>query len=378
MNRFAFVRNLLLSFLVVLATASLALPQTGTTSLRGTVTDNSGGAIAGATATLSEPAQSISRTVVTSSSGAYAFLALPPGTYVLVIEMASFRRYEHKNIELLVDVPSTVNVTLEVGSTTETVEISSQLETVNTTDASLGNAFDSRQILALPFEGRDAAGVLSLQPGATFIGTNVDDNVDTRNGAINGGRSDQANITLDGVDNNDQVRGTAFQGAVRSTLDSIDEFRVTTAGDNADQGRSSGGQVALVTKSGTNTFHGSLYEQNRPTVTAANDWFNKHAQLGEGQANIPGKIIRNTFGGALGGPILKDRLFFFGTYEGQRLAEDTQVIRNVPSQNLRDGVVLYPCADVSQCPGGSVQGLIGTPYTFSAGTAAVGPADIKA
>jgi hypothetical protein len=111
------------------------------------------------------------------------------------------------------------------------------------------------------------------------------------------------------------MSGALSQGAVRSTLDSIEEFRVTTAGDNADQGRSSGGQVALVTKSGTNTFHGSLYEQHRPTITAANDWFNKHAQLNNGQANTPSKIIRNTFGGALGGTIWKDRLFFFGTYE---------------------------------------------------------------
>src|ERR1700686_3548651 len=107
----------------------------------------------------------------------------------------------------------------------------------------------------------------------------------------------------------------------------MEEFRVTTAGDNADQGRSSGGQVTLVTKSGTNTFHGSLYEQHRPTITAANNWFNKHAQLNAGDPNIPGKIIRNTFGGSLGGPIKKDRLFFFGTYEGGRLAENVQQIR---------------------------------------------------
>ena len=346
MNRFAFVRNLLLSFLVVLATASLASPQTGTTSLRGTVTDKSGGAIAGATATLSDPAQSISRTSVTSSTGAYAFLALPPGTYILVIEMASFRRYEHKNIELLVDVPGTVNVTLEVGSTTETVEISSQLETVNTTDASLGNAFDSRQILALPFEGRDAAEVLSLQPGVVYIGRDQDvgrdTNVDSRNGALDGGRSDQANITLDGIDNNRQTTGDAFQGAVRSTLDSIEEFRVTTVGANADQGRSSGGQIALVTKSGTNNFHGSAYIQDRSALGHANDWFNKHAELSNGEPNQPTPLVRNVFGASLGGPIVKDRLFFFGTYEGLRQNQSTQVNRNIPSLSLRNGSISYP------------------------------------
>ena len=215
----------------------------------------------------------------------------------------------------------------------------------------LGIRLTRNRFLRLPFEGRDAAGVLSLQPGVTYVGTNVNDNVDTRNGALNGGRSDQANITLDGVDNNQQSTGKAFQGAVRSTLDSIEEFRVTTIGDNADQGRSSGGQVTLVTKSGTNTFHGSAYEQNRPTVTAANDYFNKTAELQAGLPNIPGKVIRNTFGGSLGGPIIKDRFFFFGTYEGQRLAENQQVNRNVPSPNLQDGVLFYPCADATCLPG---------------------------
>jgi Carboxypeptidase regulatory-like domain len=368
-------------FLMVLCTAivSVVLAQQGATSIVGDVTDAQGGAVTAAKVTAADAGSGVTRTTQTNEQGHYEFVSLQPGSYVVRVEADGFRNAVTEKVDALVSSTQRVNIKLELGAVSDTVTVmESSGATVNTTDASIGNAFDSRQILALPFEGRDAAGVLSLQPGATYIGTNVDDNIDTRNGALNGGRSDQANITLDGVDNNDQVRGTAFQGAVRSTLDSIDEFRVTTAGDNADQGRSSGGQVALVTKSGTNSFHGSLYEQNRPTVTAANDWFNKHAQLGEGEANIPGKIIRNTFGGALGGPIWKDRLFFFGTYEGQRLAENAQVIRNVPSANLRDGVVLYPCADVSQCPGGSIQGLSGTPYSFGAGTAAVGPAAIKA
>jgi hypothetical protein len=359
--------------------ASVVLAQQGTTAIVGDVTDAQGGAVSGAKVTAADASSGVTRTTQTNDQGHYEFVSLQPGSYIVRVEADGFRNAVTEKVEALVSSTQRVNIKLELGAVSDTVTVmESSGAAVNTTDATIGNAFDSRQILALPFEGRDPAGVLSLQPGSTFIGTNVDDNVDTRNGALNGGRSDQANITLDGVDNNDQVRGTAFQGAVRSTLDSIDEFRVTTAGDNADQGRSSGGQVALVTKSGTNTFHGSLYEQNRPTVTAANDWFNKHAQLGEGEPNIPGKIIRNTFGGAVGGPILKDRLFFFGTYEGQRLAENTQVIRNVPSANLRDGVVLYPCADVTQCPGGSIQGLSGTQYSFGAGTAAVGPADIKA
>ena len=381
MNRLRIRMGARVLFLIVLyaVVATVVLAQQGSTSIVGDVTDAQGGAVTGAKVTAADAASGVTRTTQTNEQGHYEFVSLQPGSYIVRVEADGFRNAVTEKVEALVSSTQRVNIKLELGAVSDTVTVmETSGATVNTTDATIGNAFDSRQILALPFEGRDPAGVLSLQPGATYIGTNVDDNIDTRNGALNGGRSDQANITLDGVDNNDQVRGTAFRGAVRSTLDSIDEFRVTTAGDNADQGRSSGGQVALVTKSGTNTFHGSLYEQNRPTVTAANDWFNKHAQLGEGEANIPGKIIRNTFGGALGGPILKDRLFFFGTYEGQRLAENTQVIRNVPSANLRDGVILYPCADVSQCPGGSIQGLSGTPYSFGAGAAAVGPADIKA
>jgi hypothetical protein len=378
-----FVRVFLPLCLVVLLSAGLlgvsSFAQQGATAIVGEVTDPQGSAVNGAKVTAADTATGVIRTTQTDEQGRFQLLSLQPGTYVLHVEAPGFRTAVTEKIEALVSTTQKANIKLELGSVSDTVTVTEgAIAAVNTTDATIGNAFDSRQILALPFEGRDAAGVLSLQPGATFIGTNVDDNVDTRNGAINGGRSDQANITLDGVDNNAQATGKAFQGAVRSTLDSIEEFRVTTGGDNADQGRSSGGQVALITKSGTNSFHGSLYEQNRPTVTAANDWFNKHAQLNEGEPNTPGKIIRNTFGGALGGPIKKDRLFFFGTYEGQRLAEDTQVIRNVPSANLRDGVVLYPCADPTQCPGGSVQGLSGQSYSFAPGNNGVGPAQIKA
>lgn len=349
--RLRVIARLLLSVSLLLAALSSnpCFAQTGTTSLRGTVTDKSGGVIAGAKITISNAALAVTRETQSSETGAYAFLALPPGTYKLTVQTPNFRTYERTNLELLVDVPNSLDVALEVGSTTETVEVNTQYETVNTTDATLGNAFDSRQILALPFEGRDAAAVLSLQPGAVYIGrpedVQRDTNVDSRSGALNGGRSDQANITLDGVDNNTQLTGDAYTGAVRSTLDSIEEFRVTTAGANADQGRSSGGQIALVTKSGTNNFHGSAYIQDRSALGEANDWFNKHAELNNGLPNKPSPLTRNVFGASLGGPILKDRLFFFGTYEGLRQNQSAQVNRNVPSVNFRNGIVSYPDAN---------------------------------
>ena len=113
---------------------------------------------------------------------------------------------------------------------------------------------------------------------------------------------------------------------------------MTTSNANADEGRSSGGQVSMVTKSGTNQFHGSVYEYNRNTFTVANDWFNKEAQVSQGLPNVPGKLIRNTFGASLGGPVKKNKLFFFGNYEGQRTAENRQVTRTVPTASFQQGL----------------------------------------
>ena len=159
---------------------------------------------------------------------------------------------------------------------------------------------------------------------------------------MNGIRSDQGNVTIDGVDDNDQVFGYAFTGVLRETQDSVEEFRVATSNTNSDEGRSAGAQVSLITKSGTNKFHGAAYEYNRPTFTVSNNWFVKQAQLNSGVPNIPPKLIRNIFGGAVGGPIIKDKLFFFGNYEGNRQAEDQVVIQTTPTASYDAGILSYP------------------------------------
>ncbi len=380
-------RPIVSALFLFLFSISTLYAQSGTTTLRGTIVDPQGSVVPNAEVNLANPEIAVNLTTHTDGNGAYQFREVKPATYTLSVNAAGFAPYKQTGLTLLVSTPASSDIVLQVATGTTTVEVVAGEQLMNTQDATLGNTFDSQHIQALPFEGRDAAGVLSLQPGVTYVGNQVNDTVDTRNGALNGGRSDQANITLDGVDNNQQSTGKAFQGAVRSTLDSIDEFRVTTIGDNADQGRSSGGQVTLITKSGTNSFHGSAYEQYRPTVTAANDWFNKQAQLSSGLPNVAGKVVRNTFGGSLGGPILKDRLFFFGTYEGQRQAENQQVTRNVPTPNVQDGVILYPCAPTLDangnvvvtatqvCPGGSIQGLTKS-WNFAPGSNGVGPAQL--
>ena len=149
MNRLAFVRNLLISFLVILSTASLASPQTGTTSLRGVVTDKSGSAIVGATVTLLSQEQGQVRSVQSQSGGEYEFLLLAPGKYTLSAESDGFRKFERHNIDLLISSPATVNITLEVGISTQTIEVSAQAVTLNTTDASLGIAFNENQVKEL-------------------------------------------------------------------------------------------------------------------------------------------------------------------------------------------------------------------------------------
>jgi Carboxypeptidase regulatory-like domain len=344
MNCSAIRRNLLLCLMMLLAFGSEARPQTGTTSIVGEVSDPQGKLVTGGKVTVTDAASGVTRETTTDALGHYQFLALPPGTYSVRAEFQGFRSALTDKVEALVSVTQTVNIRLEIGSMSETVTVSGEaIAPINTVDATLGNAFDSKQILALPFEGRDAAAVLSLQPGVAYIPANTQNaGFDTRNGAVNGGRSDQANITLDGVDNNTQTQGLPFQGAVRSTLDSIEEFRVTTGGINADEGRSSGGQVTLVTKSGTNSYHGSAYIQDRSNIGLANEWFNKHTELLNDEPNVPGTLERKVYGAALGGPIKKDRLFFFGTYEASRQNESTTINRNVPGLTLRAGEVAYP------------------------------------
>jgi hypothetical protein len=328
-------------WLLFLGLSIFSWSQTGLTSLRGTVTDPSGALLAGAEVTLEESTTGFHAARNTDQNGAYEFPQIPPGRYTIAATKTGFGT-QRKAAELLVSQPATINFALSVQTINETVEVSDIAQTINTTDATIGNAVSNSTIQALPMEGRNVPDLLSLQPGVVYLNsraTNPDQ--DSRSGAVSGARSDQSNVTLDGVDDNDQRQGYAFTGVLRSTLDSVEEFRVTTTNSNADSGRSSGAQVTLVTKSGTNHFHGSLYEYNRNNVGHANDWFNKASQISAGLPNKPGQLIRNTFGGTFGGPIQKDKLFFFLNYEGQKTQENQQQNLTVPTASFKAGNVQY-------------------------------------
>ena len=307
----------------LVALALFALPaHAQVTSLTGRVLDQAGAVIPGVTVTLTSPTGA-DRTDVTDNSGGYHFNQLQPGRYRVKAEVRGFKTAVAENVNLLVDTPMVLDLKLEVGGIAETITVEASAIRLNTSDATLGSAFESTQVIQLPLESRNVAGLLSLQAAVT------------PDGYVSGARSDQSNLTLDGIDVNNQQEGTAFQTVLRVNPDSLQEFRVTTSTITASQGRSSGGQVSLVTKGGTNDWHGSLYEYHRNTVTTANDFFNNRSGVERPT------LIRNLFGGSVGGPIKKDRIFFFYNYEGRRDAKQESVLQTVPLPSLGQGIIKY-------------------------------------
>jgi len=322
------------------------------TTLTGIVTDPSGAAVPGAAITMVNTQTGAQRETVSNETGIYSFPSIAPGTWQLTAKKAGFTTIEIKDIRLQVNTPATLNVKFEkVGGVTETVTVMASAAMVNTTDASLGNAIAGSSILQLPSYARNVVGLLLLQPGVT------------EDGQVNGGKSDQANVTLDGVDVNDQVERRLTNPVLRVTLDSVQEFRTTTTNANADSGRGSGADIALVTKSGTNDVHGSAYWYNRNENFVANDFFTNrniapvYKPLGPAhgkpctpqqmatefencKSEIPALKI-NIFGGSFGGPIIKNRLLIFANYEGRRDASATVSNRTVPTDDLRNGIVNY-------------------------------------
>jgi len=325
----------------ILSTASLTFSQNASTSLRGIVKDPTGALVPGAKILMTDNANGREMRATANGAGLYVFAEIPPARYTITVSATGFGD-QIKTAELLVNQPATIDFVLTVQASTVTVDVSSTAQTLNLTDATIGNSVDNSTIEALPMEGRDPISLLTLQPGVLYLGNpQENDTVDSRSGSVNGGRSDQGNITLDGMDDNDQINGTAFTGVLRSTLDSTEEFRVTTSNGTAASGRSSGAQVSLLTKSGTNGFHGAAYEYYRPTNTVSNQWFNKYTELFLGEPNIPQHYVQNTFGAAAGGPIKKDKLFFFVNFEGQRKSIDDIVDQIVPTQPFYSGSLGY-------------------------------------
>ena len=334
--------------LLLLGGATAALGQTGTSTVRGTVTDPQRNVVAGATATLTNTETNAARTQVTSDSGVFVFDLIPPGLYRLEIEAAGFKKGAVTDVQAFVSKATEITVPLELGNVSETVTVAANAGEVllNTQDATLGNNFVARQITQLPLEARNPLSLLTLQPGVT------------REGNVTGARSDQSNITLDGIDINEAQTNDINSPVLRLNSEAVEEFRVVTSNANANQGRSSGAQISLVTKSGTNDFHGAAFWSHRNTIFTANDFFFNRSGLKRPV------LLRNTFGAALGGPIKRDRAFFFYSYEGRRDASQAAVgPRTVPLPHLGRGEVKFAgCPPgVTPCTTANAQTLTLTP-----------------
>jgi hypothetical protein len=338
-------------------------------AVTGVVTDKGGGAIAAVAVSLDNDKVGLHLTTQTDEQGVYQFLRLSPGDgYSLTFSKAGFKKFSLNNVYLGVTTTSSHNAILEVGAVTETIEVkAASEETLDTTDASIGNVFDSTLLHTLPIQFRDSpAALLGLQPGVVLSGGN--DPSGNREGSVTGARADQGNITIDGIDANDQATGQAFATVGNAPVDAIQEFRGITANPLADEGRSSGAQIQLTTKSGTDQFHGNAYEYHRNTIFAANSFFNN--------ANgVPrAALIRNQFGGSLGGPVKKDRLFFFFNYEGRRDASQDNIVRTVPLDTFRNGEVGY----INDGPGCTAASRVNTQPACISYTPASGPNSLAA
>ena len=275
-----------------LMAAGIAWAQAGTASLRGTVTDEQGGALPGATVTATSAATSAARSTVTDGSGAISSWRSRQGSTTSKYELSGFRTAVRQQVQLAVDSASKLDiVAADRCASAKWCNVTAEVSHINTTDASIGNTISGEQVRNLPLEANNVVGLLSLQPGAVYVpNAAVTDSrtgavlsIDPRSGAVSGGRADQSNVTLDGIDVNDPQFGTAYSSAVRVTLDSLQEFRVSTSNYGADTGRSSGAQVSLVTRSGTNDWHGSANWVQRNTRFSSNDYFLKLSQLQAGE-----------------------------------------------------------------------------------------------
>jgi Carboxypeptidase regulatory-like domain len=338
--------------------AGLAQAQDNS-SVTGVITDPQGNIVVGVDVKLANLATAFSATAKTNANGVYIFAEVPPAEgYSLTVSRDGFRTITIEKVTLSVGTKETRDIQLIVGDVKVTVEVTAHGEaTLDTSDASIGNTIDAQRVEDLPSLFRtNAAALMSLQPGVE-----TDANDDARNGVVAGTRGDQSNITLDGLDVNDQRAGFAFTTVGNTPIDSISEVHVIVAGNDASYGRSAGGQIELVTKSGTNEWHGSASEFNRNTDFAANDYFNN-------LAGVPRpKLIRNQFGGDLGGPIIKNKLFFFFDYLGLRQTQSQQIQDIVPLDALRNGELNY-INNGPSCSAAST--LIGQPSCISTLSAA--------
>ena len=314
-------------FMSVLLVPSLAHAQ-GTASVNGTVTDPSGAVIPGASVSATNEATNLTRETVTAGDGTYSLASLAPGTYDITIAKAGLKTLKFAAVSLTVDQALTLDAKLEVSSASQTVLVEgTNIVPINTTDSQVSNVIDEKQIATLPLILRDPYQLVLLTPGTTYTNTG------TLGFSVNGGRDRNNNFLLDGTNNNDP--GVPGSGLVTLNPDATEEFRVITDGYLPEFGRNSSAVIDIITRSGTNSFHGDLYYFGRWNALGARDFFNTEA------TGPQSPYVRNTFGTSVGGPVIKNKVFFFFNYEGNRFATATTSVATVPDAAFKTGVFTY-------------------------------------
>jgi outer membrane receptor protein involved in Fe transport len=328
-------RSLACLLLTVFAGLEVVAQQI-TGSLRGTVVDPSGAVVQSAAVNAQQTETGLTRTAFTDRDGAYVLVELPIGHYQIRAEAKGYQKYLQEGISLDVNQTATVNVHLKLGAETEQVEVKADAQLVQSTVSSLGQTVMEREILDLPLDGRNFSQLGTLQPGVVPLTPGLlQAGGPARAGqayAVDGQRPESNNFLIDGADN---VNAVDAGFVLKPPIDAIAEFRILTHNANAEFGRNTGSTTNVVTRGGTNSFHGAAWEFLRNDAMDASDFFSKSIQ----------PLKQNQFGGTFGGPILKDKTFFFGYYEGFRNRQGKTVPATVPSLAERQGNFAELCTD---------------------------------
>jgi hypothetical protein len=333
-------RLLLCVAVVVALVPSLAFSQTGTGRISGIVKDASGAIVPGVTVSAVHEETGVRQETVTTQAGLFLFPSLPVGPYTIRAELAGFKPVSRPKTMLTVGSDVDLTITMEPGGIEEAVVVTGESPMVQTTESSLSTLVARETIVTLPLNGRNPLHLLGLVPGVVGHSAEATSSGGTATHNINGDRGRGITTTQDGIDISDPVipRGELTNSPVNP--EALQEFRVITSNAKAEYGRSAGGQVELVTRSGTNKLSGTVYEFTRNTALDSNSYFNKIQGLPKEE------LKRNQFGVAAGGPIRRDRAFFFVNYDGMRRTQETSQTVTVPTAALRNGIfrfVTQPC-----------------------------------
>jgi len=328
---FQFLRRMTAALTLLAIYSLLVLGQSMPTgSLSGSVTDTSGAVVPNATVLLKSDATNAEFTAQSSDSGTFRVPSLVPGLYTATVTVKGFKQTVVQGIKIDVGKTANLNISLEVGQVTELVTIAGGGEVLQTTQTSIGSTITGRQIIELPFATRDAMQLVLTQPGTQTPGT-------PRASSINGLPKGSLNITLDGINVQDNLLKSSdgFFTSTQLKADAVSELTVSTATPGAESAAGGAAEVRGTTKGGTNEFHGGGFWQHRNTALNANYYFNNIDRLGRD------RILLNQFGGNLGGPIWRDRIFFFVNYEEFRLPQTYNAARTVLTDVARTGVFTY-------------------------------------